>query len=196
MTWTLHIDCNFQNTHEFCLQLNHTDKARNFRSWMGPMAKHLFMQLQQNLARCTSSQSFIIEKQLAQYALMQASFHHQRCLHQFQIIQDLEAIDLAGHNEMADMLLFIRMTPQHPCHDTLLLFSQQQTPWTQDAEAVIAQLVEAKLIQIIKCGEQTYYDKNPYPHDHVLDLNTLKLTDFTAEGPVEKYQTLVPSPII
>ncbi len=196
MPWELNINSNFKDTSECCLQLSHTEKKQSFRSWFGPLAKHIYIQLQNKFNFRAQGESFQIEKQFAQYTLMQASFHHQRCIYQYQINSDLEANALTGQYDLAELLLFIRMTPQHPSQDTLIEFAQKQMPWCADIDTAINQLLDAKLIQKIICDGHIFYDKNPYPHDHVLDIPSQKLKDFTFDQPIQKNQRLVLSPIL
>lgn len=196
MPWELSITHDYKETTESCLQLQHSDKENVFRSWFGPLAKYIYLTLQNKFDFNPDKRSFLIEKQFAQYTLMQASFHHQRCSHVYQINQDLENQGLSEKYELAEILLFIRMTPQHPSHETLIQFGQQQIPWCDDIEAAIEQLIETKLIQRIHCETHIFYDKNPYPHDHILDLSENTLNDLAFDQPINEHQKLIRIPVL
>ena len=161
--------------------LNHEKKKNLLRCWFGPLALHLFQQTicSQQINQTTINQSIKIDKKMAQHLLIQASFFHQRCLQQYQVQNHLKQQFQSYSHELCDLLLFIRMSSQHPCQKTLQLFVDCQMPWCTDLDAEINTLLDAKLIQKIKYRDLIFYDKNPYPHDNILNLKTSKLEDFT-----------------
>lgn len=195
MSWKLNLSHNFNHTNEYCLQLCHTEKNQSFRSWFGPLAKRIHHHLQSCLKLPTTDQPVTMDKHDSQYALMQASFLHQRYLYQFQVNHDLELNQLSNNFDLVELLLYIRMTKQHPNHETLLMFAQTQMPWCDEPEAAINLLVETKLIQKIDFLNYTFYDKNPYPHDHVLDLKKLILNDLNTTHEINVNERLVLSDV-
>ena len=180
MTWIINYSRNFKQTDECCLELCHRNKSTPLRAWFGPLASQLFQLInnQINLTKLASRSSFIIEKHQAQYLPIQASFLLQRCQHLYQVNKDLKHLDSKYQHEVCEILLFIRMSNQHPKQQTLQLFTDIQLPHCTDIETAIDVLLKAKLIQKIQYNDWVFYDKIPYPHDHVLDLNSLKLVDY------------------
>lgn len=191
MSWQIHINSNHEETSECCLQLRHSDKNHTFRSWFGPLAKLIYLQLQSKFNLTDCGHTIQIEKQFAQYTLMHASFIHQRCMYQYQITNDLKLNNLSDQHDLAELLLFIRMTCQHPTERTLIACVQTQMPWCDEVERAIDALIETKLIQKIVCTDHVFYDKNPYPHDHVFDLKEHKLNDFNDSQKLNRNQRLV-----
>lgn len=195
MSWEIKINTNYKETSEYCLQLCHTKKNQSFRSWFGPLAHHIYLQLKRQFNFVKEQHKLSVDKQLAQYVLMQASFLHQRCLYQFQVTHDLTNHHLSKRYEVAELLLFIRMTHQHPSHHTLLACAQSQIPWCIETDEAIKSLLDSKLIQKIECIDHIFYDKNPYPHDHVLDTSDYKLNDFTSAHQLNNNERLILSSI-
>lgn len=198
MTWHLSMIENHQQSNEHCLQLRHHNKPTPLRSWFGPMAQHLLQQIRsclppaEKLKTKHNTQNFVLDKQLAQHLLIQASFFHQRCLHQYQISDDLKNKGLSHSHELCELLLFIRMSAQHPSHQTLQVWVENQLPYWVDFEAELNTLLNAKMVQKISHQDWVFYDKNPFPHDHLLDLTSLKLNDFYGpEQLLEKHQLLI-----
>ncbi len=194
MTWQLTYTENHQQSGESCLQLNHHKKNKQLRSWFGPLAQHLFRLIKKQLSSTTTEHHtvFQIEKQLAQHLLIQASFYHQRCLHQYQVYDDIKNLQLNQHNELCELLLFIRMSAQHPSQQTLQQLIDNQLPWYTDFNTEIKTLIDAKLIQKIGYRGLVFYDKNPYPHDHILDLHNQRLHDYTQlQGSLNQQQLLL-----
>ena len=144
------------------------------------MAQQLFQLakglLNINLTK-TFDLSFSIDKQAAQYFLIEASFYHQKCLQQFQITADLKNKQLSVTQQLSELLLYIRMTRQHPSHESLDVFSACHLPCNAGFDQTIESLIKAKLIQRIEFLHFKFYDKNPYPHDHIFDYNSQTLKD-------------------
>jgi len=187
MTWQVNFTYNYKQSGECCLELCHEKRNTQLRSWFGPLAQHLFNQPQLKLFSDQTKEqyNFSIDKQMAQFLLIKASFFHQRCLHMYQVKDDIKRQELIYSHELCELLLFIRMSNQHPSHQTLELFVEYQIPWCEDLRSKIESLLSAKLIQKISLNSTykhnglVFYDKNPYPHDHLLNLETLKLNDVT-----------------
>ncbi len=194
MSWKLTIFDDYLHTGESCLKLTHSDRINTFRSWFGPMAHQLFnvaVDKYHRACRHQTQSQLSIQKQFAQHLLIEASFHHQRCLQRYQIYTDIKNSGLNHTQNLSEILLFIRMTPQHPCIDTLQLFANKQLPNCLDLEEALQSLTDVKLIQKICVKEIDFYDKNPYPHDHVWDFETKDLKDYTLKEHLKSHQQLI-----
>ncbi len=193
MIWQLKLTANHQQSGEFCLSLSQGKRNHLLRRWFGPLAQHLFQQpvCSREKTPATIDQDINIDKQMAQHLLIQASFFHQRCLQQYQIQNHLKQQCQHYSHELCELLLFIRMSSQHPCQKTLQLFVDCQMPWCTDIEAEINTLLDARLIQKIKYKDLIFYDKNPYPHDHLLNLKTSQLKDFNSHDTKINHQELL-----
>ncbi len=184
MTWQINLINDFRCSGETCLELTHHHRYCQLRNWFGPFAQRLFNSIKDQLLRSNDDSvihQIIVDKQFAQYLLVQASFLHQRCMHQYQVHQDIHDKGITYSHELGELLLYVRMTPQHPSQQTLEHFIDTQLAWCDETEQAIHTLLESKLIQKIKFNQQTYYDKNPYPHDHILNLDTNILSDYTGQ---------------
>ena len=197
MTWQLNFIKNHQQTGEYCLELCRINKPTPLRCWFGPMAQHLLQQSNhylpssQTLYTEGNTQRWGIEKQLAQHLLVEASFFHQRCLHQYQVNDDIKSKGLDNNHDLSELLLFIRMSAQHPSHQTLITLVNSQQHRSSAFEDNLNTLLSHKLIQKIGYNNWVFYDKNPYPHDHLLDLSTFKLHDFSGQKKTHELQLLI-----
>jgi hypothetical protein len=192
MTWKLSYDrqCNLHQ--EACLTIHNDRKQYKLRGWYGPMAELILQSIKKFIPRIhTSPLKQPIEKQMAQFILMQASFLHQKCLHEFQVQTDTDRVGLSDDHNLAELLLFIRMTANHPCSDSIAAFSQTQIPWCDDVQTHLNQLVDCKLIQRVKYQQWYFYDKNPYPHNHIVDLQDQMLFDHHLHKPIKNHQKLI-----
>jgi hypothetical protein len=103
---------------------------------------------------------------------------------------------LDDNHDLAEILLFIRMTDKHPCQQSLEQFTAQQTPWCHDMQAAIDRLLECKLIQQVKYQQWLFFDKNPYPHNHLLDIKNNSLVDYNHQMTIDNnHKLLISSPI-
>ena len=180
MTWKLTLELNHLNTKECRLTMTHCKRNVVLRQWFGPMAHQLLQMAKGNLNPVLSTTldgSLLIDKQMAQYFLIEASFYHQKCLQQFQITADLKNKHLPIKQDLCELLLYIRMTHQHPSHESLAVFSACHLPCNAEFNQAIESLVDTRLIQRIEFLHFTFYDKNPYPHDHIFDCNSQTLKD-------------------
>ncbi len=193
MTWQIKYTPQLGNQKEACLTIQKHKKNYKLRGWYGPLAELIFKVVQKYLPANHEQhkQQYAIEKQLAQFILIQASFLHQKCLHDYQVLSDTDKAGLCKHHDLTDLLLFIRMTANHPCFDSVMAFGQTQIPWCDDIETQLDQLLEQKLIQQVKYRQWHFYDKNPYPHDHILDLKNQRLFDHHQHNQLEKHQKLI-----
>ncbi len=197
MTWQLKLIENHQQTGEHCLELCRINKHSPLRSWFGPIAQlllqqnHRYLPPSKKLNDEANTQRWAIDKQMAQYLLVQASFFHQRCLHQYQVNDDIKSKGLDNNHDLSELLLFIRMSSQHPSHQTLLTLVSSQLPSNKGLEGNLNTLLSAKLIQKISFHNWAFYDKNPYPHDHLLDLKTFELNDFNQHQKRHEQQLLI-----
>ncbi len=180
MTWQIRYTPQHPKHREACLTLQNNKKHYKLRGWYGPLAELIFKNIQKYLPikKQQPIQQQTIEKQLAQFILIQASFLHQRCLHDYQITTDTEKAGLAKHHDLADLLLFIRMTANHPCYDSIMTLFDTQIPWCEDIDTQLNMLLECKIIQQLRFQNWHFFDKNPFPHNHVLDLQKQMLFDY------------------
>lgn len=193
MSWQIYFTKNHQQTGDCCLQLTNSFSNYNLRSWSGPFASHLFDSIKPKLNTAdTNNGSVTIDKQFVQYLLIKASFLHQKCMYEYQVTSDLsKTIGLNDIHEMAEILLYIRMTEKHPCLESLIHFAEQQIPWCNDIHSAIEALLDHKLIQQIKYHRWCFFDKNPYPHNHLLDMETNCLVDHHHQMTIDNNQRLI-----
>ncbi len=174
-----------------------TQLKRNncLRQWFGPMAQQLFNIIsshRNSSTTCDHHRCILLDKQAAQHFLIEASFYQQKCIQQFQVTSDIRAKCLNPIQAMSELLLYIRMTNQHPSHENLHIFSHCHLPYDLEFEAALEALVVAKLIQKIEFLHFTFYDKNPYPHDHIFDHKSFTLTDQNRIERLFDHQRLIP----
>ncbi|MCB1581668.1 MAG: hypothetical protein R3E90_08920 [Marinicella sp.] len=193
MNWTIKYTPKWKNNQEALLTLVSSHQRHPLREWYGPLAELIFCSSYKHLSKHISmtTQQFDIEKQLAQFILMQACFLHQKCLHEYQVNQDTKKAGLTNNNDLAELLLFIRMTSNHPNQHSLMTFHNAQIPWCDDFETRIDNLINSKLIQHIRYKNMDFFDKNPYPHDHILDLHDKVLFDYQQNFPIREHQKLI-----
>ena len=156
----------------------HLKRNSPLRQWYGPIAKQLLNIESYNckLNLTTGGTKTIqIDKQSAQWFLIEASFYHQKCMQQFHIVNDLKIKSLEPTHELSELLLYIRMTIHHPSQDNLHIFTDSHIPFSCDVERAIKSLMATKLIQKIEFLHFKFYDKNPNPHDHIFNQ---KKSDF------------------
>ena len=170
--WQLTYHPDFRHLGEAGLTLHKQDRSEALRHWVGPLAERLVNRLSQHNNTPTLnthvSTQFNISKLMAQHLLIEASFQHQYCLHRFQVIKDLQKNQLQS-GSMEEVLLYLRMTPQHPCHDKVLEVMSLMQPDNTRCEEQLTELQECRLIQSIKHRNSVFYDKNPLPHAHLYD---------------------------
>jgi hypothetical protein len=120
-----------------------------------------------------------LDKTQAQHILIQAAMVQQHCMQHYRVYADLKTNnidDLASH----DLLLFIRMSNYHPSWSDLISYQQHShvIESTHQMQSLLHILQNKQLIQGITADNQQFYDKNPYPHCHVLDTITGRLSDY------------------
>jgi|GEM_PF-2284201 len=180
MIWKLSLTHNHQQSNEYCLTMTHLKRNCQLRQWFGPIAQQLFKQASYKhniIASAQNQLSMIIDKQSAQHFLIEASFFHQKCVQLYHINQDLKANCLELTQEISELLLYLRMTDQHPTHENLNLFADCHMHCHLDFEKALKALIEANLIQKIEILHCIFYDKNPRPHDHIFDHQNMTLID-------------------
>ena len=170
--WQLTYNPNFRQLGEPGLTLHKHNSTEALRRWVGPLATRLINRLAEHTNQTAgipgTKSRFNISKQLAQHLLIEASFQHQFCLHHFQVIQDLQSHRLQT-GSMEELLLYLRMTSQHPCHEDVLAVMSLIQPDNSCCEEQLITLQERHLIQKIAHRNTVFYDKNPLPHAHVYD---------------------------
>jgi hypothetical protein len=68
-------------------------------------------------------------------------------------------------------------------------------PNNPDFETAVETLILTKLIQKIAFLHFKFYDKNPYPHDHIFDHKTHQLKDHDCYDRMNTQQQLIKQPI-
>lgn len=194
MTWKLTLIHNYQNSNEYCLTMTHLKRNSTLRQWYGPIARQLFKKASykhNSFSSVENQHSILMDKQATQYFLIEASFFHQKCVQLFQINNDVKAKCLSLTQEVSELLLYIRMTDQHPSHKNLIIFADCHIPCHLDFENTLKSLLEVRLIQKIEILHFVFYDKNPYPHDHIFDHKSLTLKDHNQIEQLLNHQKLI-----
>jgi len=132
-----------------------------------------------------------IDKHSAQYFLIEASFYHQQCLQQYQVINDIYKLGINKTEEVIELLLYLRMTSLHPSHEDLQVFAGCQPRHNLCLEQALDTLLDNRLIQKIEFLEFQFYDKNPYPHGHIFDLKTQTIKDHNSIEQLSKHQQML-----
>ena len=170
--WQLTYDPDIRQLGEPGLTLHKHNSTEALRHWVGPLANHIVNRLSPHIrwpyVQPKAKSRLNISKLLAQHLLIEASFQHQHCLHHFQVIKDLKNNGLQTGNT-AELLLYLRMTLQHPCHDHVLQVMSLMQPDNTRCEEQLCDLQDHQLIQSIKHRNTVFYDKNPLPHAHLYD---------------------------
>lgn len=192
-TWQLIYQLKHQGLNEPSLSLKHQTKGSILRCWIGPMAEILMSQAIQLLKyHVTKTKPIIvlnISKQFAQHFLIEASLQQQLQLQRFYVVTDIQ--NKQGIQRQADeLLLFIRMSCQHPCHQTLLHAMACMQPDNHRSEELIWQLQQQQLIQVIEHQNTRFYDKNPIPHRHLYDPKKHVIFDYNSHINSSGYQLI------
>ncbi len=184
-SWQLSISHMQSPLNEYQLQLINNKTNKTWRSWFGPIAWQIYRkaksQVLKNHRFAVQNNSLLFDKHYAQHLMIEASLHHHFCHHLYQTTDDLRQQDMAQDLDAHDLLLYIRMTPQHPCHQTISRLASEKSKLGVDHKLIIDRLVARRLIQKIVINQQTFYDKNPHPHDHLFNTQTGQLTDYTEQ---------------
>ncbi len=160
------------------LSLNKHNYGEHFRSWFGGLAGEIFQRIRSgfNLALAQPQK---LDKTQVQHILIEAALVQQQCMHHYRVYSDLKThdiTDLALH----DLLLFIRMANYHPGEQDLVHYQQHShvIENSNHLNQLLCQLHDHKLIQKISANNSVFYDKNPYPHCHLLDTETGRISDY------------------
>lgn len=175
-TW--HIELTPANSHQLNDVLNLSQIHKPFRKWFGVLAGEIFKSIHIGL-QLPLARPKVLNKTEAQHILIEAAMIQQQCLHHYRVYQDLkihQAKDLALH----DLLLFIRMSHYHPNEMDLMDYQEHSHVIESDdhLKHLLHQLQEQRLIQKIHANNRIFYDKNPYPHCHLLDTKTGRISDY------------------
>ncbi len=193
MTWKFTLNKNHKRSKEYSLTLSQVKHDKILRRWFGPMAQHLFSKIKnKQLPHSTqSSLTVTLDKQAAQYFLIKASFFHQQCLQQYQVLTDLIKHGIETTEEVIESLLYIRMTCLHPSQQNIHLMADCQLACSLHIDHALDELVKAKLIQKIEFLHFKFYDKNPYPHGHIFDKESQTLRDHNNIELLGEHQRLI-----
>ncbi|MFC3195411.1 hypothetical protein ACFODZ_14245 [Marinicella sediminis] len=179
--WYLSYSENHLSLNEPGLLLHKKRNGLVLRSWIGPMAHMLMSKLLRrhhpDQARLTNNGwQLPIDKQQAQHLLIEASFQQQFCLHHYQVTGDLLNHGLPPEH-FDELLLYLRMSLQHPSHQSLIQVMSLIQPDNHRNEEQLETLEQYKLIQRISHNNTCFYDKNPLPHAHLYDPKSHMLYD-------------------
>ncbi|TDR22741.1 hypothetical protein [Marinicella litoralis] len=192
MTWQLTLINNHRQSNECCLKMTQLKRNRILRQWFGPMAWQLFKSVTgDKTTPVCHNEKVLLDKQTAQSFLIEASFFHQKCLQLYQINSDLKSKGLVPSQELCELLLYLRMTTQHPSHQIISLLADCHFPCNLSFDRALKALLNAQLIQKIVCLPFIFYDKNPYPHDHVFDQTSQSLTDHDNIKIIHDHQMII-----
>lgn len=180
-TWTIQLIPANRNQFNDLLSLDQSKNKAHFRSWFGGLAGEIYQGIKSGL-NLAIAQKQPLDKTQAQHILIQAAMVQQQCMHHYRVYHDLKTqgiTDLALH----DLLLFIRMANYHPSHQDLQNYKQHSHVIESDAhlQTLINALNNKKLIQRITVKNNHFYDKNPYPHCHLLDTETGHISDYDCQ---------------
>ncbi|MFV0543118.1 MAG: hypothetical protein ACK5L8_05430 [Marinicella pacifica] len=175
-TWNIKLTPAHHNELNDILSLNRTDTP--FRNWFGALAGEIYKSIRHGLNLPLASPK-TLNKTEAQHILIEAAMVQQQCLQHYRVYQDLaqhNLTDLALH----DVLLFIRMCNYHPGEHDLLDYQKHShvIESTGHLKILLNQLEEQRLIQTIRANHRVFYDKNPYPHCHLFDTETGRISDY------------------
>lgn len=177
-TW--YIELTPANHHQLndVLALRKTNQKQPFRHWFGGLAGEIFDRINSGL-KLSLNPNHVLDKTQAQHILIEAAMVHQHCMYHYRIHSDLKPRD-TDDLALRDLLLFIRMANYHPNEQDLIHY-QQHSHVIESCDhlfSLINQLQKQQLIQKITVGSSTFYDKNPYPHCHLLDTETGRISDY------------------
>ncbi len=177
-TWTIKLTPANTNQFNDLLSLDQSKHNGHFRSWFGGLAGEIYQGIKSGL-NLAIAQPQSLDKTQAQHILIQAAMVQQQCMYHYRVYHDLKAqqlTDLALH----DLLLFIRMANYHPSKQDLLNYQQHSHVIESPGhlQSLLDQLDNKQLIQGIVADNKQFYDKNPYPHCHLLDTETGHISDY------------------
>ncbi|MCX7545138.1 hypothetical protein [Marinicella gelatinilytica] len=177
-TWTIELTPASHRQFNDVLSLNQNKTTGHFRRWFGGLAGEIYLGIKSGLDLAIARPQ-PLDKTQAQHILIQAAMVQQQCMHHYRVYQDLKAHDLKDL-ALHDLLLFIRMANYHPSYQDLGEFQQHShvIESNEHLKTLINELNSKQLIQCIKVNNKRFYDKNPYPHCHLLDTETGLISDY------------------
>ena len=192
--WQLKLELSNQCQQEYILSLSKNNSRKKLRSWFGPLALHLFLKAKHQINPTSDIKNqgdcLLFDKLFTQHFLIEASFYHQKCLMEFQVKNDLLSKGLSYDDQLGELLLYIRMTSQHPSYQTLLRVGNETTHNLKGIVSHIQTLKDNLLIQEIKHETYTFYDKNPLPHSHLYDPDKNIIFDYNHYIDPKAYQII------
>ena len=177
-TWSIQLNPANQYQLNDVLSLCKHNQNNHFRSWFGALAGEIFQCIKSGL-KLSIAQPHQLDKTEAQHILIQAAMVQQHCMHHYRVYKDLKTNhinDLALH----DLLLFIRMANYHPGEQDLISYQKHSHVIESPGhlKSSLHQLQNQQLIQKISANDNIFYDKNPYPHCHLFDTKTGRISDY------------------
>lgn len=177
-TWNIKLTPAHHNELNDVLSLSKSQTDTPFRNWFGALAGEIYKSIRDGLNLSLASPK-TLNKTEVQHILIEAAMVQQQCLQHYRVYQDLaqyNLTDLALH----DVLLFIRMSNYHPSKQDL--FSYQQYSHVIESNdhlrSLLNQLQDKNLIQEIRTDNHVFFDKNPYPHCHIFDTKSGRISDY------------------
>jgi len=182
-TWSIQLNPAVRQQPNDVLSLRNQNQSKHFRSWFGALAGEIYQSIRVGL-NLPLAKPKALDKTEAQHILIQAAMVQQHCMQYYRVYADLKLKhidDLALH----DLLLFIRMANYHPNQQDLIHYQQHSHVIESSGhlQSLLNQLQQQQLIQRISTDDKIFYDKNPYPHCHLLDTETGRISDYDCQQP-------------
>ncbi len=194
-TWQLQYHHNLNHLQEPGLQLVNQKNQHILRCWIGELSTQLLimaMHMNRHFPEPGKNQCLQLNKHQTQQFLMAACFHYQACLHQYHVLRDLQACELDQTIGLADTLLYIRMSDQHPRRKHLAHVLHHTLPQVMDFKQQMDLLESHQLIQKLRHKGLVFYDKNPLPHKHLFDPQQQVVIDYQRHLDVSGFESLQP----
>lgn len=156
------------------------------RKWFGQFALHLFTKASNLTTEKISHNQLTLNKEQLQRLFIEITTIYQWGLIQFNIEKDLSKLSIPKYlmNICQSLLLMMRMNSSHQNYMHLQNYYIEEYR-TLNCEALnqsLEFLVNNKLIQKIETEDhQTFFDKNPQPHNHIYFKKQQRLIDCNDE---------------
>lgn len=192
-TWQLLYQHNLKHWQDPALQLINQKSEHVLRCWVGEISTQLLLMalgMNRHQLKPGHKQCLQLNKHQTQQFLMAACFHYQACLHQYQVLKDLRTQELDHATGLADILLYIRMSDQHPSSKQLAKAMNQTAPQVVGLKQQLKHLEHHQLIQKLTHKGLVFFDKNPLPHKHLFDPDQQVIIDYQRHLDTTGYEPL------